>query len=74
MVLSVLVFMAVDSGQLKTTSDVDKLLRQLVRAGRGKHRDETYRELEDSLLDARTFLISKAKLTALVATVEPASA
>jgi hypothetical protein len=76
MVLSVLVFMAVDGGQLKSAADVDKLMRQLVlsRGGCGHHRDQTYRELEDALLDARTFLISKAQLAALVSTVEPTPA
>jgi hypothetical protein len=61
MVPEVLVMLAADAGLLSVL-DIEVMLIQLSRT---RHRDQTSRELEDALLDARAFLISRAAALAI---------
>lgn len=48
--------MAADSGELETPADVDSLLAELSKTG---HKDATWRELTDALIDLRGLLAAR---------------
>lgn len=56
MVIAALVMMAADSGELETPADVDVLMAEL---SKSEHRDATWREVMDALMDLRGLLAQR---------------
>jgi hypothetical protein len=54
MVIAALVMMAADSGELETAADVDVMLYEMAKS---THRDATFWEVVDALLDVRDMII-----------------
>lgn len=51
--VSAIVMMATESGEMSTVAEVDIMLYEMSKSG---HRDQTWREFVDALLDVRTLV------------------